>query len=436
MPPEFALVLALVAGLGVIVWSLISSYRSQSKRRLIEALPTSATQGVFIGFVEVKGSAESPAPLRTYLAECAAVYYRWSIDEHWERWETEYYTDSEGRQQSRQVHKSGWTTVDSGGQSQPFYLRDETGAILVRPTGADVRGVTVFNRYCGRGDSLYYGKGPSGSIGDSTHERRFHETAIVLHEELYVVGQAREREDIVAAEIAAQEAVPMYLVTAESEEQVHRRLGRSAIGWALFGMILCGAAGAATGRIDEERIFRALIGAGIYLSLLGIGRLVLLYNSLVDTRNRMRQGFSQIDVQLQRRKNLIPNLVAAVEKHAAHEKEVQTLVAELRTEAKSTAPGLPGANPRALSGKVGVLVERYPALGADESFGRLQRELIDTEQRIALARSYFNDIATEWNNRVEQFPDTLIAKLCRFRRQHLFEATDFERAAIDVDFAD
>jgi len=80
--------------------------------------------------------------------------------------------------------------------------------------------------------------------------------------------------------------------------------------------------------------------------------------------------------------------------------------------------------------------ESYPILKADDHFRTLQDELIETEQRLALARGYFNDIATEWNNRVEQFPDRILAKIFRWRRQDLFEAGDFERAATDVKFAE
>ncbi|MEM9478192.1 MAG: GIDE domain-containing protein [Verrucomicrobiota bacterium] len=350
MPPPVVIVLLALAGFGC----LVASYRSNRKRRLIEALPTSATQGVFIGLVEVKGTAESERPLRTYLAECQAVYYRWSVTEHWERWVTETYVDDKGKTRTRQRRESGWSTVASGGDSQPFYLADETGAILVRPDGADVRGVGVFNEYCGRGNPLYYAKGPRHAVANSTHRRHFHETAIVLHEELYIVGRAREREDIIAAEIAADKAVPLFLVTAESEEQVRRRFGAGSVLWQVLGMILFGVGGflLAGGAEGETGWIVAVAGVGAYLFLSGIGWLILVYNSLIDTRNRMKQGFSQIDVQLERRRSLIPNLVAVVEKAASHEREVLEMVAKLRAEAQATAPGLPGENPRSVIGNV------------------------------------------------------------------------------------
>lgn len=415
----------------LVVGSLIASYRSQKRRRLLEALPTSATQGVFIGLVELKGTAESDRPLTTYLAEVAAVHYQWNVSEQWERWETESYTDSKGKRRTRRVRKSGWTTVASGGESQPFYLRDDTGVLLIRPDGAEVRGVSVFNQYCGRGTPLYYHKGPASGISDSTGRRHFSESAIVLHEELYIVGKARERSDIVAAEVAAQAAAALFLVTTETEEQVRRRLGASAVIWSLAGAAAAAGVGAILARQPG-----AIIGAALYLSVAGISRLVLIYNSMIDTRNRMRQGFSQIDIQLRRRADLIPPLVAAVEAIAEHERELQTALAELRAESTTTAPGKPGADPHALAPRLRLVAESYPVLKTDAHFLQLQGQLVETEQRLALARGYFNDIASEWNNRVEQFPDSILAQLFRFRHQPLFEALDFERAPVEVEFAE
>ena len=150
----------------------------------------------------------------------------------------------------------------------------------------------------------------------------------------------------------------------------------------------------------------------------------------------MRQGFSQIDIQLRRRADLIPPLVAIVEAISKHERELQAAIAKLRAESTSTAPGEPGDDPRALAPRLRIVVEKYPELKTNPHFLKLQHQLVETEQRLALARGYFNDIATEWNNRVEQFPDSILAKLFRFRHQPLFEAIDFERAPVEVDFAE
>ena len=98
--------------------------------------------------------------------------------------------------------ETGWTRVGSGGESQPFYLKDDTGIIRIVPEGAKLQGDVTFNKTFTPADPMYYGKCSAGAIANSTHQRRFHETAIPLHAMLYVLGQAREREDVVAAEIA------------------------------------------------------------------------------------------------------------------------------------------------------------------------------------------------------------------------------------------
>lgn len=216
-------------------------------------------------------------------------------------------------------------------------------------------------------------------------------------------------------------------------------MGASAVIWWLLGTAAAAGAGAIIGRqLDHQRgpTLGAISGALSYLASAACSRLVLVYNSMIDTRNRMRQGFSQIDIQLRRRADLIPPLVASVEALAKHEREMQTALAKLRAESTATPPGQPGEDPRALAPRLRAVIEKYPELKTDTHFLKLQEQLVETEQRLALARGYFNDIATEWNNRVEQFPDSILAKLFRFRQQGLFEAIDFERAPVEVDFAE
>jgi len=94
--------------------------RSGKRKRLIDNLPTSKTTGVFIGLVELKGTAESARPLTSYLAGQPCVQYQWRVDEHWSRTVTETYTDSEGKTQTRTRHESGWKTVAQGGENIPF----------------------------------------------------------------------------------------------------------------------------------------------------------------------------------------------------------------------------------------------------------------------------------------------------------------------------
>ena len=199
---------------------IYGAFRSGRKWRLVDGLPTSKTTGVFIGLVEIAGTAECSAPLTCYLAATACVWYHWSVEEEWSRTVTETYTDSEGKTQTRTRTESGWTTVAEGGEQVPFYLRDDCGIILVRPDGAKVEPKQVFSQYCGRFDPLYYGKGPARAIADSNHRRRFVEQAVPHRAMLFVVGQARERQDVIAAEIAHDPRAPLFLISTRSKAQV------------------------------------------------------------------------------------------------------------------------------------------------------------------------------------------------------------------------
>src|SRR5437773_1329785 len=143
------------------------------RQRLVDNLPTSKTTGVFIGLVELKGTAEVETPLVGFLTGRNCVCYQWNVDEHWSRTVTETYTDDKGNTQTRTRTESGWTTVASGGEQILFYLQDDSGVVLVRPEGAKVEPVTTFDQTCSRLDALYYAKGPPGAVADSDHRRRF-----------------------------------------------------------------------------------------------------------------------------------------------------------------------------------------------------------------------------------------------------------------------
>jgi hypothetical protein len=197
----------IIGGLIAII-CLWFSLRQRRRHRLLHDLPTSKVHGVFIGLVELNGTAESEDPLTSHLAEAACVHYTWSAEEHWRRTRTESYTDSKGNRRTRTVTTTGWETVASGGEMQDFYLRDNTGVLLVRPEDADIEPVGMFSETVSLGHPLYYGKAPEAWVSGSTGQRRFTERGIPLHTPLYVLGSARERDDIVAPEIAALPSAP------------------------------------------------------------------------------------------------------------------------------------------------------------------------------------------------------------------------------------
>jgi hypothetical protein len=418
---------------------LFFSLRAARRRRLIENLPTCKTTGVFIGLVEIKGSAEAEQPLTSYLAGQPCVQYSWSIEEHWSRTVTESYTDSKGNRRTRTRRESGWKRVADGGEQISFYLKDDCGVVRIIAEGAKIEPKGIFSTECTPADALYYGKGPDGAVAHSDHRRRFVEEAIPLHAPIYIVGQAREREDIVAAEIAQDANAPMYLISTRTEDQV-----TSGMRWTFWLVGLLGLGLFVGGWMLRDGMMNRDPGAFVPTYLLaGVGFLIvwligwawMAYNSLVDLRQRVRQAWSNVDVQLKRRNDLIPNLVRAVEGMRDHERNLQTELAQLRAQLQATPPGEAGPNHEGVSKTLFAVMERYPDLKTNESFLSLQQNLSDTEQRIALARAYFNDIATFYNTRLQIIPDRFIATLGAMKPRELMTATGFERAPVVVNLA-
>ena len=428
-------------GLLIAVIALWLSLRACKRRRLIDNLPTSKTQGVFIGLVELKGTVECEQPLESYLAQVPCVYYSYDIEEQWSRLVTETEDDGKGGTRTVTRRESGWTSVASETEMTPFYLQDDTGHLLIRPEGARIEALGVFSQECSMASDLYYAKGPAGGIIDSDGVRRFTETAIPLQAPLFVVGQARERKDIVAPEIAADPQASDYLISTRTEEQIS-----SGLGWQVLLFFLLGAALSPGGHIAYvvtsdgpisplEILF--FIGEFLlFLVVWFVGWFITVYNSLVELRQRVEQGWSQVDVQLKRRHDLIPNLLNAVKGYRDHEAQTQTALAALRSQMDATAPGETGGDFHAVQGQVKILKEAYPELKADQNFLALQQSLSETEQRIALARSYFNSIATYYNTRLGVIPDSFIASVGAMKPCALMEANDFERAPVEVKFAD
>jgi hypothetical protein len=421
---------ALAAGL------LLLSLRAGRRKRLIDDTPTSKTTGVFIGLTEVKGTTEVASPLVSYLAASRCVQYAWSVEEHWRRTVT--YTDSKGRTRTRT--ESGWTTVASGGEMIPFYLKDDEGVILVQPHGAEIEAKPVFSETCGRAHPLYYGKGPAGGIMNSTGRRRFTEKAIPLHTPLYIIGHARERQDVVAPEIAHDKDGHMFLISTRSEERISRGYGWAYWLWGIGGLVLLVLGFVirdnSAGLDPATRLPWYLLAADGFVLAWAVGWVWMAFNSLIGLRQRVRQGWGALDVQLKRRHDLIPNLVNVVKGLRDHESTLQEQLADLRSQGGATAPGESGPDFHGVTRTLIAVAEKYPELKAQGSFLELQRELVNTEQRIALARGYFNEIATFYNTRLEIVPDRFLARLANLQPQPLLAATDFERAPVEVTFAE
>jgi hypothetical protein len=438
----------IISGIVLVLILLIGfSLRALKRHRLMEDLPTSKTTGVFIGLVELKGTAESENPHRSFLAEQRCVWYFWTVQEHWSRTVTEHYRDSDGKMQTRTRTESGWTTVASGGETHLFYLKDDLGVIRIDPNKAEIHSTKVFNKTVTKRDPLYYGKGPAKGISDSTGERCFSEQAISLHQPIYVIGQAREREDYVAAEIAYDRSAPLFLISTRSAES--HRAGELWTFWGLgiFAVFLSTGIGIGLTQngmhqdmIDPMAaiVVPGVLGGGTF-AIWFLGWLWTVYNSLIGLKNRVKMAAANIEVELKRRNDLIPQLVKVVDGLQKHERDIQETTALLRSQVavlsvdtdEGTSTPAQGCAARLIA-----LVEHYPELKANDGFLKLEENLIETDQRIALARNYYNDVVCTYNTRCERVPEGWVAILAGLRPVSLFTAENFEREAFSVNLVE
>ena len=179
-----------------------------------------------------------------------------------------------------------------------------------------------------------------------------------------------------------------------------------------------------------------IVGIAGFLLLYGI----YLYNRLVRTRVRVQNAWSQIDVQLRRRYDLIPNLVEAVKGYAAHERQTFEEVTSARTaaqQAQGVAQQAQAENAlTAAIGRLFAVAEAYPQLRATENFQQLQAQLTEVEQQIAIARQVYNDTVLTYDNALETVPTNVIAGMFNFRPREYFQTEDATREAPRVQFTE
>lgn len=174
------------------------------------------------------------------------------------------------------------------------------------------------------------------------------------------------------------------------------------------------------------------VAAGLIILII-----ISMYNSLVRARNEVDNAFGGMDVQLKKRYDLIPNLVATVKQYATHEKETLEKVTEMR--ARATSGNLSSDEKVALDNQISagmksimVAVESYPELKANENFMNLQRTLNEVESQISAARRTFNAVITQYNNAIQSFPKSIIAGMMKLTRKEVFVIPEVERQNVDV----
>lgn len=167
------------------------------------------------------------------------------------------------------------------------------------------------------------------------------------------------------------------------------------------------------------------------------------YNNLVTLRNRVKNGWAQIDVQLKQRADLVPNLVETVKGYATHESQVFTQVTEARAKAVAVAADKQAGTAERIAAEndltralfnLQATAEAYPQLQANQNFMDLQRQLQELEQKIAYARQFYNDVVLKLNNAIEMFPSNIVAGLFHFEQADFFQVDDVSRQAPQVKF--
>lgn len=177
---------------------------------------------------------------------------------------------------------------------------------------------------------------------------------------------------------------------------------------------------------------------GIVVALIVVGYVIETYNSLVKLRNQVKDQWSQVDVLLKRRTDLIPNVVETVKGFAKHEEETLEKVISARnglvnSKTKNEEMQADNQLTEAL-GRIMLLTEAYPELKANTNFLQLQDELSKTEDKIQYARQFYNDIVLKYKNKLETFPSNLIASSFKFEQEQYFEVSEKDRENVKVQF--
>jgi LemA protein len=186
---------------------------------------------------------------------------------------------------------------------------------------------------------------------------------------------------------------------------------------------------------EEVKVQISYAIAILIIAALLLFMLVHTYNRFIRMRNRVQNAWSDVDVQLKRRHDLVPNLVEAVRGYAGHERQTLEAVTAARAQAMASGTGIAerAVAEMALTGAVGNLfavVERYPALHAAENFGLLQEQLTSTENRIAFARQFYNESVLQYNTAIASFPNNLVAGTMGFSAATMFAAETGDRSPV------
>jgi LemA protein len=370
-------------------------------------MPISKTCAATIGECEFSGAAQSPEPQAAPGSGIQCAWYKWKLE--------------------RYVHagkNSHWQVEQENEFRRGFSLTDDTGSIWIDPTGADFDG---FHR-----DTL--------PVMDRPGKWRQLEWRLAQGAPTYVLGPVTTTPDGALMVASSPGSDDDFLISDDSKRTVAHRLGQWAWVSLILGLIAVvivpllskgqphynykGEADGGPALHGSVRI--AILVGAIYCTVLGLSWLMRVYNRLVIVRNQAQKAWASIEVQEQRRHDLIDNLVTVVKHYAQYERTTQTDIAAARAQGslpndqEVAAATAQDAGAHAEGAKLVALAEAYPDLHANEEFTKLSATLTDTENRIAFARQFYNDAVNVMRDRRGTMPYALIAPLVPIPSLQLF----------------
>jgi hypothetical protein len=421
-----------VIGLGVAGVVAIITWLIDRRRRRYADRATTPAAALFAGLNLVKGRGWVEHPVASHRTQTSSLWWEYTLEE--ERRQTRTTTDSKGNTTTQTT--TSWHTIETRKDSVPeCHVVDDTGSALVRLEGASVVPQQVHSATFRRDDMggllgrlLSSGSGATGRYRET-------EKVVAFGADLFVAGECELDEERLVPVVTRK-----VMVSTRTEESHLRWLTVGVWFFALVTVVAMTLGVATLIRPREPGDPVAwLPGLVAALVVLAVAWTITTYNRLRLVAQGADRAWSLIDVQLRRRHDLIPALAGCVAAHTAHEQATQVGVAEARA---AVAEASASDEAAALSDEAEVqtralrtilaVAEAYPELTADASFARLERELADTEDRIAASRSFYNDSLTILRDRQQRFPGSLVAARVPLRHRDLIDARGFERTVPPV----
>jgi len=361
------------------------------KRRLIKDTPSIRIAGITEGLVETHGicSASHPFISTIYGVEC--VYSMLTVDEFFRRERTERYRDSSGHWRTRIVVDSGRERVFHLERRAPFVIGDSTGKAMIIPDKLDVIAGISVSQEAHLGYDLY-ARCQAAPIAGSTGIRVFTERIIPVSTTVYVIGQANYNWQTNEHEL--RDYAGFGYISIEGEYGVALRMGMASAFYWVLGFASFYAGAYALGSFTQLSPFIEALWGVVAFAILSLACYVVrATNSIIRLKNDILRMGSNVDTELQRREDLIPNIVRLIRPSMAHE-------------FASLATGTNTAN---------VLFEACPDLKTSPQFKSLAAVLTTTENKIAMLREYRLGLIESYNNRLESFPEGMVLRLCGMR---------------------